>query len=153
MTGTVTMNQGSVNSGSDVSLNGVAVSYIWKVLTNDEPVPGKFGAAEIDVAGFENPVIRLSGLIDVDEDSTTAGHIKSFAKIKFDGTSSGTGGAIKLVIGAGVSSTSYLKDVTDINEYMWVIIKSFTISFSTGDSYEGQKWNWSMSLVETEVDA
>lgn len=147
------MTQDSVNSGDAVSLNGVAVQYIWKGLTNDEPIPGKYGPAEIDVAGFENPMIQLSGLIDVDADTTSAGFIKAFAKIKFDGTSTGDGGAIKLILAAGNTSTAYIKDATDVNDYIWVIIKSFTISFSTGDTYEGQKWNWSMSLVETEVDA
>jgi len=151
MTGVVSMLQSSVASGETVTLNGVSVNYIWKNITNSEPVPGKFGTAEVDVAGFENPQIRLSGLIDVDADSTTAGYIKAFAKIKFDGTNSGTGGAIKLIVASG-DTPEYLKGSSDSNNYIWVIIKAFNITFNNSDSIDGQKWSWNIDLVETEVD-
>ena len=150
--GVVSMLQASVASGATVTLSGVSVNYIWKNLTNSEPIPGKFDTGEVDVAGFENPMIRLSGLIDVNTDSTTAGYIKAFAKIKFDGTSSGNGGAIKLIVGAG-STPEYLKGASDSNDYIWVVIKNFNITFNTSDSSDGQKWSWNMDVVETTVDA
>ena len=89
-------NDTGVNSGTAVTLHNVKFTYTWKNLINADPVPQKqlsstrkFGIAEVDVAGFENPRIIIEGVINVDNieaNEITVPLIQDFCKIKFDGT-------------------------------------------------------------------
>ena len=153
MTGIVTLTQPSVNSGSAVTLNGVAVTYLWINLVRATPIPGSFNVSEVDTAGFENPIIRLSGVINIADDTTTDRYLKQFSKIQFDGGTTGNNGAIKLTLGAGGeggggNNTHYLQDTGSSNDFIYVIIKSFNIKFDTAIK-EGSKWMYDIEFVET----
>jgi len=113
MTGIILVKHDAVNSGDPIILNGVDVKYLWKNLSKAEPIPGKFAVPEMDTAGFEAPTITLGGIIDVNSDTTTKGYIKSLARIEFDGSSSGTNGAITLLVGTGDNSTNLAESISD----------------------------------------
>jgi len=136
----------SVNGGVIFTISGTKVSYVWKNITNYKPVPGKFDVSEVDVAGFENPKISLSGVIDSNADSTTMGILKSFAKLQFDGT---TTTAIKLTLASGTDDV-LIKDSSDTNEYIYCIIESFNFDFDTSVK-EGAKILYQLVLRETET--
>lgn len=174
------MTQSSVNSGTTVDLQGATVRYTWKALTNSTPIPGKFGLVETDVGGFENPKLILTGIIDAGSIATNTINqdlLRAFAKIQFDGSNTGTGGAIKLVVSAGVygckidgvdapsyttqstcegasgtwTDTGILKDATSTNKYLWVIIEDFQFSLDTSVVGE-RKWRYSITCVETSTN-
>ena len=62
-----TLTNSQVNSGTAVKLNQISYSYSWKNLAGAEPVPGKYDKTSADMRGWENPVITLSGAINVDD--------------------------------------------------------------------------------------
>ncbi len=67
-----TLTNSQVNSGTTVKLNQITYTYSWKNLAGAEPVPGKYGKTSADMRGWENPIITLSGVINVDDaDSNT----------------------------------------------------------------------------------
>jgi hypothetical protein len=144
--GSATIQSTAVNSGTAVTLSCVNLRYVWKGLVNHNPSPGSFQTKEADVAGFENPLIRMSGVIDLGEDTTTLEHIKSFARLQFDGT---TATAIKLTITAG---TYTLKDYQDSNSFIYVVIKNFDFSIQ-GDIQNERKLIYNIDFVETALSS
>lgn len=151
MAGQITLQCSTVNSGTTVTLPGAVVTYNWGNLTNSIPIPGKFDIAEVDVGGFENPKIKINGVIDVGDiasNSLSQTHLRNFAKVQFDGT---TSTAIKLTVASGGSGTDvYLKDSTDTDDFIYVIVESFDITFNSNVSGE-RKWNYNVNLIETDV--
>jgi len=148
--GTVTMLNPSVNSGTAVILGAVSVNYAWKCLTNSTPIPGKYAIVETNVGGFENPRITIRGTIDagdIQSNYITQSLLIDFAKLNFVGT---TATAIKLVVKAGADGSTglYLRNSTDTQNYLYVIIENFNISLDTG-SVDERRWNFTIQCVET----
>ena len=73
--------------------------------------------------------------------------LKSFAKVEFDGT---TSTALKLTIVSGGDGTTdvYLQDSTDTNNFIYVVIENFSVTFDSNIKNE-RKWDYSITLVET----
>jgi len=143
----VTLYNVSVNGGVIFTISGTKVDYVWKNLTNYKPIPGKFGISEVDNAGFENPKITLSGVIDSNADSTTLGILKGFAKLQFDGTSAT---AVKVAMASG-ESDYLIQDASDTNNYLYCVIESFNFGFDT-TVREGAKILYQIFLRETETE-
>ena len=150
MSGLITLQATSVNSGTTVNLPGSVITYAWSNFTNTKPIPGKWGIVESHVAGFENPKMTIVGTIDagnIPTNDLSQTLLRNFAKVQFDGT---TTTAIKLVIASGGDGTTevYLKDNTDTYDYMYVVIDGFNITFDTNVTDE-RRWNYTIQLTET----
>ena len=151
-------NDTGVNSGTAVTLHNVKFTYTWKNLINADPVPQKqlsstrkFGIAEVDVAGFENPRIIIEGVINVDNieaNEITVPLIQDFCKIKFDGTITT---AIKVIIKSGAGDTHVsLPDYKGGTSQIYCLVESFTVDPDQG-SQMLHIWRYTINLVETQV--
>ena len=144
----ITIQNPTVNSGTALTINGVSFSYTWKVLNNVKPVPGKYATVEADVSGFENPMLNISGVIDIAQDQTTDRLLKLFGRVKFDGTSAT---ATKLTISLGVDVTHYIQDYDGSNDFLYVIIDNIVFNVSQAEAKEGERLNFTMTLKETPI--
>lgn len=83
-TATIKMYDSTVNSGVAVVLNGAAFDWDLKLLTEDEPAPGKFDKVSVNRQGISNPKMNLTCYIDVDNiagsNFVTKELLTSFAK-------------------------------------------------------------------------
>ena len=154
----ITIQSMAVNSGTVYEIVGASLRYVWKNLTRASPVPGKFGTVEVDVAGFENPVLRLNkALIDVDDLKSAvtdaAGNsvntisldiLKQFAKVEYDGT---TSTAIKLTYAYGRTPV-YVKDASGTNSFVYVVVGGFDADVGS-ETVEGTKMLYDIDFVET----
>ena len=149
----VTLNHTSVNSGSNVILENVSVSFSWKNLNKVDPIPGKYDIVENNYEGFENPRIVLRGHLDVEENRTDA--ITQELLVDFATLRSET--PITLTVPTG-STPIYLKGrpsggyETDgaqtMQNSLSVVIDSFDISIDSS-SEQGRFWSYSITLHET----
>ena len=57
----------AVNSGVAVWCIGATWTYGWSNMTAADPAQGKFDIVKVRQGGWENPIITLSGTIDVDD--------------------------------------------------------------------------------------
>ena len=86
-TSTISLYNAAINSGNAVNLNGSDFSYEINILSNKDPAPGKFDKTEINNQGFENPDIRVSGYVSVDQTDSnfiTKDLLCEFAKAQTD---------------------------------------------------------------------
>lgn len=160
MTGKVTLQCPQVNGGTEVELYNTVVTKGWKNLTNSTPVPGKFDIVETDVAGFENPKINLTGVIDVGDipsNFLTESLLMDFAQVQFDGTSST---AIKLTVSSGADGSTdvYLKGRPSAGysvggtyrDFIYIIIEDWSITFDSQVTDE-RRWNFNINCTETKL--
>ena len=159
----ITLSHPSVNSGNDVDLNGVKVSYSWKSFVQGKPVPGLNDLVEKGQSGFENPIITVTGVWDIDTqtDINTAATGQSGNKIvcqklltDFATLQSTT--AITLTVLAGVNQTAlggrpaagYASGANTLTSFIYVALIDFKILMGTGIR-EAQKWDYNITFVET----
>ena len=122
----------AVNSGLSVWCAGATISYGWQNNVNVDPVPGKFDIVEGDVTGWQNPIITITGTLDIDDDTV---HyldnrvIKSFARANATQTyiSIGLGNSVEPIT---KSDVTYDENVKGAINGVWipVIIKGYTLS-------------------------
>lgn len=154
----VTLTHSLVNGGIAVTINNVEVSYGWKNLVNVDPAEAYYDIVPSQNKGFENPTIKLTGVIDIEDVDTnemTQEHLVNFATLRNStpiSLSISAGG-----LGAGGTAT-YLKGrpsggySTDgsnsLSNSINIIIDSFDFDFDTG-SEQGHIWNYSITFHET----
>ena len=151
----ITLTHASVNGGVAVDLGAADVSYGWKNLTKTDPVEGKFDISETDYSGFENPIITIRGVMDVDD--ATANQITQALLIDFALLRSTTPITLTVQAGGGTANKGKLRGRPaagysvggSLTTTMKVVIDSFDISFSTTTAEEGQRWDYSITLQET----
>lgn len=81
LTDTHTPSADAINTGTAVSLNCTGVEYNFGVFTQVPPLPGKSPTAfthsqllaQGDYIGFDNPIITITGIIDLKKYDTTTG--------------------------------------------------------------------------------
>lgn len=149
----VTMTHTAVNGGTAVNLHGVGVSYAWKNISKTDPIPGKYGIVEADYAGFSNPIIKVQGSFDI-EDDQEANEITQTLLVNFATLRHIT--PITLSVPTGNSPVYLLGRPTEGYETdgaqtllntISVLIDSFDIDIST-DSESGRFWNYSITFKE-----
>lgn len=152
----ITLKNTNVNSGTAVVLGGAQVTYDWRNMVKNNSVSGKFDIAESTFSGFESPTIVVRGTIPIDD--LPSNHITQTLLINFATCISGdtylkvTAGATGGTILGGRPSGGYETDgaqTLDTTNGIKVQIKSFTISFSAQETFEGQAWNYTINMIET----
>jgi len=167
MTVDVTISNPTVAAGATLELNAREVEYNWSGLHNANPVPGKADIVETDVSGWENPVITIRGVIDVDllklqstNPSTsntliTPAHLYALARVDFDGTTSSVctltvrsgGKTLDPSTGTVVAQTNlYASDGTTTT--IKCLLKDFDVVLKV-DNEEAKIWEYSLTLFET----
>lgn len=152
----VTLQHTDVNSGTAVNMNVHSVSYGWKNMASVSPIQGKFDIATADFVGFENPVMTITGTIDVDDGTSnmvTQSLLMDFAQADLSSgdltltvTAAGEGGTGTYL--KGRPSTGYSVGGTYTNS-LKVQVLGFSINFGVPESREGRIWNYNLELVET----
>lgn len=152
----ITLQQLNVNGNVAVECKGATVKYTWKNIVRNDAILGKSDIAEVEYGGFQNPIIIITGVIDVDDDSAnmmTQSLLFDFAQC-VDGTNnlvltvtssgeSGTGTHLKGRPAAGYSVGGSYTDSLNI------VIKVFSMNFGAISSREGRIWSYSIECVET----
>lgn len=158
----------SVNSGNGVELNGVEVNFAWKNNNTTKPVLGTYDIAETSYEGFENPKIILRGVIDIDAQSgintpatnpvTSKKLICQKLLVDFAAIKSTT--PLTLTIFSGNNATQNRLGGRPAGGYnssgsntlantLSVAVESFDVRFGTSSAKEGQRWDYSITFVET----
>jgi len=153
----ITLKSTGVNSANAVWLTESIVNFGYKDLIKVTPVEGKRDIVEADRAGFENPVIKISGRIDVDElggtydinDESSCSQITQDLLFDF---SKEEDYDIFLKIGTGTGTTVYLKGEDSANNSdtntIKVVVRGWNITLDT-TSIGGHFWKYNIQLVET----
>lgn len=155
----ITLKSTDINSGNAVWLTESTVNFGHKDLIKVTPVEGKRDIVEADRAGFENPVIKISGIINVDELSGTytindeSNCSKITQDLLFD-FSKEEDYDIFLKIGTGTAAIPvYVKGEDSANNVdtntIKVVVRNWNIIIDT-TSDGGHFWRYNIQLVETE---
>jgi hypothetical protein len=150
----MTLQHANVNGAIAVALKGATLSYEWKNIGGAKPVQSKFDIAEADYTGFENPVIKVTGTIDIDVTTSnvlTQSLLLDFAQQAIDlkltvfcaGQDSILGVYLK---GRPVAGYSIAGTYTD---YVMCFLVGFSLNFGVPDSKEGRIWTYVIELQET----
>lgn len=147
-----------VNGGDAVELQGVKVTYAWGNLVQGKPIIGIGDIAEKGQNGFENPIININGVWDIDDqtDLNTPADGLICQKLLVDFSTLRSTTPMTLSIHAGENQTElggrpsggYSSGANTLSTTISVTIKEFKIMFGTGIK-EGQRWDYSITLVET----
>jgi len=149
----VTLTHSSVNSGTAVELYNTEITFGFKKLINTDPVSGKYDIVEANYDGFENPLIALQCVIDVDDIPTNGltqqlltefATLRSTTPITLSITSGSSGTALGGRPSGGYTTTGSMALSNTIN----VIIESFDIRIASS-SEMGHLWNVSIKCRET----
>jgi len=154
----------SDNTGAKIALNATRVTYTVEAFTNTSPIPNqdisKSWSERLsygDFVGFNNPVINVEGVIDVEQATPSegsyedyqpvtlkiiqkfikAGHILEFEDI-YDSTKTANNGKYR------IHSLDSNEDCSAIK----VMIKSFDVESTPRDSKEGRYMKYSLQLIE-----
>lgn len=66
MTETTLRSSGNeVFSSNAITLNATKLQWTYKRLMNAPPLPGQWSPAETDALGFENPTLRVEGIMNI----------------------------------------------------------------------------------------
>jgi len=169
----ITISHPDVNSGDDVELNGTKLTYAWENFVQGKPIIGLNDITEKGQNGFENAVINISGVWDIDEqiDLNTPftydadplplpGNIdlrtKICQKLLVDFATLQSTTPITLTVLTGENQTplggrptaGYSSGANTLLGTISVAIKSFKLSLGTA-TREGQMWDYSLTLTET----
>lgn len=135
---TLTDKTGSINSGSEVYLQGIELTLGWKNLINADPYPTSFAVVEVDNVGFENPKWSVIGHFKTDQlnaNGLTPELLVSFAK--------DTGGSVYLEELTGsppfVSST--------LGSEIKVVVDTFDMKKAARDD-DGKYSTYSINFIE-----
>jgi len=128
------LSNSSVTS-SAIRLRGARVTFAWKNLTEEEPLPSLFAStdaqSEVQFMGWLNPSYTITGVLDESSDRLTDGIslslIKSFAK---------------------ATTSTYFIDDEFAPSGTKVVIPSFTVIKSASDR-DDKIYNYSIKLTET----
>lgn len=151
----MTLTHTNVNSGTPVYLFGADIKYIWKNLIRADAMQGLHDISEVEYAGFENPIIMITGVIDVN--SSQSNIITQSLLMDFAQCCDGTNNLVLTVYTEGEGTGTYLKGRPTAGysvggtyiDNLKVVIKDFSISFGVPESKEGRIWNYTIELVET----
>ena len=147
----ITLSCPNVNGGTAVTIHAVSVDYAWKNLTNVTPVPQLYDITCVDFSGWENPLITVQGMFNVDDLDTNQirhAHLLSFSKVRWDGTTANT---ITLTVPTGIGATQYNLLASDgSTTTLKVVVESFNINLNVQAGGEmGHIWNFTLVLRET----
>jgi len=151
-----TLTNALVNGGTAVKLNAYRIRYGWKNLGKIEPIAGKYDIAEGNFLGFENPVIEVEGIIDVDNLPSpntgsnaviTQEYLIDFCLAKEADTYFSVKTGQNNVALKGRPSSGYSVGGT-MTDTVKVMIESFDLSFSARESREGYIWRYRLVMRE-----
>lgn len=130
-----------VDGGSSVVLNCDDIKFGWKNLVSKSPSEGKYDVTPGSFGGFENPLITVSGKIDIhsiDSNELDQEKLVSFAIIR-------SNTLISMYVTAGSSITSmtgFYSGQIDVRILDFSIVPDF-------GSDQGHIWNYTINFVES----
>lgn len=144
----------SINSGNSVKLLHGQFNYSWQNLTDDKPSNTSWGNIEVQQSGWENPLISIVFHIPVSDNLSgymTWALWNQFVKQQYDGT---TSTRIYLYVYSGSGSENFRSYASSVSNTTGtfpipIIIKSYSLSFSPGDSADAGFWTINAQLQET----
>jgi len=156
MTSTITLQHDDVNGGTEVDMVVDSIKYGWKNISKRTPTVNRRDIAEVDVATMENPIINMTGYIDIDN---TTNKITQSLLLDFALASVSSDLVLTIKIDSPDGATLYIYgrpstgyDATIPRTYSNTInvwIDSFDINLSSRVIKEGKIWMYSITLVET----
>jgi|TARA_R100001530_G_scaffold2717_1_gene4369 hypothetical protein len=144
MTDGIFLTNSAVNSGTAVSLNSNSFTYAWGNIIKKDPVPGKYDIVEVDFAGWENPVIKIGGVIEEGAGSNEITEIllKQFARAYTTQT--------YLTVVYGNSSTSFTGSDGSTTTIP-IIIEDFKINMNA-TTEKGSVLDYDITLTESKEE-
>ncbi len=133
---------------STIYCKGARLTYGFKPLTRTTPLTNSYALAETQVAGFENPKIKIQGFIDTNKlASSNIQHtsLLALAKNQYNTNDSDTHVELEVLTG---SSDSPLYATDGSTSSIRVAVESFNIKLGT-DSDLAHFWAYDLNLVET----
>lgn len=153
----ITLTNANVNSGTAIVILGGTIRYDWKNITRADPVDGKYDIVESHYGGFENPIISVTGIFDVDNKASLSNIMTHAMLVNFATVKSGTTtlkvslGSTPLVLGGrptnGYSTSG--SNTLDTTNGVDVQIDSFSISASSGETIYGRGASYTIMMHET----
>ena len=167
---TITITNGKINDGRspDNGVNGgtaiildttlTSFAYSLKNMVSADPVPNKevsstqkYGIAQVDKIGMNNPIITITGTIDVDDiasNEITLELIKDIARVRYDGTAT-TAIILNIQSGKNGASPTDIKNYNSSSTNIRVILDSVDVR---GDQTSEQLHllNYTLNFIETE---
>ena len=158
-TNKATLTNSNVNSGNAVDLIALNIVYGWKSFVKAPPVEGKFDITEVDYGGFENPIITISGVMDVQLSTIGSGTLTTISqKLLVDFANSATALTLEVKAGTNTPTTrlggrpsgGYVTNGSNtLTNTITCRVEGFTINISTQESVGARKWNYSVTLRES----
>lgn len=149
MTNTLTLTNSAINSGSAVRLLGGEFSYSWQNLIDAPPVATGFGNTEVQMSGWENPLINLTFYIPVDNIPSSTMTWALWNQFTKNDTVTQT----LLTMRIGASDTIFISYAASSSSTgtstIPVVIKGYTLNLSPADSSNASFWTVNAQLQET----
>lgn len=142
----------TVNSGTAVWLKGAECRKGWKNLNTHKPSSGSYNIVEVDQAGWENPIFKIRGMIEVDDtdsDIITESLITLFARAYTAKSylSVAMSGDTIVPLSDSEGDTSETTNGGKTGKWIPVRVKDFDIPVDTS-SEKAHFINYSITLVE-----
>lgn len=146
MTNTITLTNPSINSGTAIKLLNSNFSYGWKNLEDSPPSLNSFGNVESQFSGWENPILTLNFHIPINNNianGMTWALWNEIAKNQYDADTASTKTVLNISVGSSDSAfTDYSLDSTSSSlSSIPVIVKTYSLTFSPGDSHNSNFWS------------